>query len=373
MQIMMPRPPLTLAFLAAVSLASIALMYHRRRRARKQRTSRPVQFGKLCRCTFGASDQDLLQPLYDSTNAWQEADWARMRTDLDRNGYLFIRALLPRLDVENARLATLEKLKEAGVLDDGCPLWDGVLRERCGLGCVPFLEGQNELTHSTPMLTVFEHSVLHTLFRGLFDVDTVRSFDFKWLRAMPQFSFTGAHMDWVYMGRGSSRVLTCWIPLGQNPIEMGTLAVAEGSHRLPEFSHLRATYGEMDHERVGLDGSGWFTEDPAEVVRIIGAESVRWRTADFNSGDILVFGMKTLHMSTSNVTGRVRISADTRWQPATEPADPRYVGDVAKYVTEEMAVAGAWNSGDDPRDASTAHKVTMAKLRDGWGFPVDAS
>lgn len=33
-------------------------------------------------------------------------------------------------------------------------------------------------------------------------------------------------------------------------------------------------------------------------------------------------------MSTSNLTDYVRISCDTRWQPADEAADPRYVGDI---------------------------------------------
>ena len=33
---------------------------------------------------------------------------------------------------------------------------DGVLRERCGLGCVPFMEGRNNVTHSPELLSVFE-------------------------------------------------------------------------------------------------------------------------------------------------------------------------------------------------------------------------
>lgn len=88
-----------------------------------------------------------------------------------------------------------------------------------------------------------------------------------------------AHMDTVYMSRGnhasshtilnltssgsasgSPNLLTCWVPFGENPTEMGSLAILEGSHTAAEFERLRETYGKMDHERDHLDGSGWFTE-----------------------------------------------------------------------------------------------------------------
>ena len=113
-----------------------------------------------------------------------------------------------------------------------------------------------------------------------------------------------------------------------------------------------------------------------EVCSLFGAG--RWKTADFAAGDIMVFGMQTLHMSTTNVTNRARISADTRWHPAQEPADPRYSTDAQRYV-REMAVAGAWKE-DKPAvhgKADAAHVdpasragVTMSALRVRWGFPA---
>ena len=141
------------------------------------------------------------------------------------------------------------------------------------------------------------------------------------MRGVPKDQYTGAHVDWVYMGHGTSNLLTCWVPVGDIPVEMGTLAVCEGSHRLPEFARLRETYEKMDWERDNLDGSGWFTDDPAEITHLFGGQ---WKTADFAAGDILLFGMATVHMSTPNTTRQVRISADVRWQPAAEPVDPRY-------------------------------------------------
>ena len=383
---------------ASLALVVVVVVLCKRRRP----VQRVVQFGRHVRCAFGSSSDCFLQPLKESSAAWEAQDWEQLRCALDEDGYLLIRSVLPKRAVDAARDTTLTKLDSVGSLDVRHPRREGILRERCGLGCVPFLEGQNEVTHSASVLAVLEHDWLRQLFQALFEVDDVTSFQFKWLRAMPNDSFTGAHMDWVYMGRGSPRLLTCWIPMGDNPIEMGTLAVCEASHRLPALAKLRATYGEMDHERDGLDGTGWFTEDPMEVTRLFGRKAARWRTADFYAGDVLVFGMKTLHMSTTNVTQRARISADTRWLPSSEAADPRYSGNVQRYVAEEMAVAGAWTTSpaaesptSDARATEDADKdnpppkspttprtrpsasgqgchrtqVTMDELRQRWGFP----
>ena len=38
---------------------------------------------------------------------------------------------------------------------------------------------------------------------------------YKWLRAVCEGEFTGVHTDKVFLGRGSPRVLTAWVPLGQ--------------------------------------------------------------------------------------------------------------------------------------------------------------
>jgi hypothetical protein len=86
-----------------------------------------------------------------------------------------------------------------------------------------------------------------------------RTFDYKWLRAVGNERFTGCHYDVVYMGRGSERVHTAWIPLGDIPIEQGTLAVCAGSHSDPGFARLRETYGchDVDRDR----GAGWFSTD----------------------------------------------------------------------------------------------------------------
>lgn len=46
-------------------------------------------------------------------------------------------------------------------------------------------------------------------------VPEVLTSGYKWLRAVGQGEFTGVHTDKVFLGRGSPRVLTAWVPLGK--------------------------------------------------------------------------------------------------------------------------------------------------------------
>ena len=49
-------------------------------------------------------------------------------------------------------------------------------------------------------------------------------------------------------------------------------------------------------------------------------------TADFAAGDVGTFPIHTIHLGLDNTTDRLRLSVDCRYQPAAEPADPRWVG-----------------------------------------------
>ena len=121
------------------------------------------------------------------------------------------------------------------------------------------------------------------------------------------------------MGRGTTNVLTCWTPIGDIPLELGPLAILVGSHR---FEIIKGTYGQMDVDRDHV--TGWFSNDPFELIDKYGGQ---WQTANFRQGDVLIFGMFTMHASLDNTTNRFRLTTDTRYQPANEPGDDRWIGD----------------------------------------------
>lgn len=335
----------------------------------------PLRVVRLGAADVAYGPGEFLQPAEDSAPLLRAGDFAALRAKLEEDGFLVLKGALPPPAVLAARSAVLDGFAASGsILDPTRDPAEGVLLERCGLGCVPFLEGRNDVTHSPTLLRVLEAPELRALFEGLLG-ESVCSFDYKWLRGVPRAGFTGAHVDAVYMARGSARLHTTWIPLDPAAsLELGGLAMLRGSHRLPGFARLQATYGQLDVERDGLEGTGWFTNDPLELASMDPAAS--WRSCDYAAGDVVVFTLRTVHMSTANLTDRVRLSADVRWQPASEPADARYVGTREEVDPANRVRSGAWKADGEAGGAAGegAKKcVTLPELRAAWGFTPGVS
>ena len=170
------------------------------------------------------------------------------------------------------------------------------------------------------------------------------TFDYKWARAVGKGDFTGAHYDIVYMGRGTKNLYTVWSPLGDISYEMGGLALCLGSQH---FEKVKQTYGQMDVDRDKV--TGWFTDDPVEIVDTFHGQ---WATTEFSAGDVIIFGMYMMHGSLTNQTDQYRLSADTRYQLASEPVDERWIGKKPKAHY-------AWTVGDT---------VPMEEARKEWGI-----
>jgi ectoine hydroxylase-related dioxygenase (phytanoyl-CoA dioxygenase family) len=162
----------------------------------------------------------------------------------------------------------------------------------------------------------------------------IRHFDMTWVRVTAPGAGTPSHTDIVFMGRGTQRLLTAWVPYGDVPRAMGGLALLEGSHRNRE---IREVYGRQDVDtycenlgeepRDGEPGGGVdpiLDHDATALRHRLGG---RWLTTDFAAGDLLVFGMFTAHASLDNRTDRWRLSSDSRYQLAAEPIDERWVGE----------------------------------------------
>ncbi|MDA0991804.1 MAG: phytanoyl-CoA dioxygenase family protein [Verrucomicrobia bacterium] len=279
-----------------------------------------------------------LGELRDSNALLDQPDALRAR--LADDGYLLIRGLQDRAAVLEARRAIFEFMRDNGnQILDGTDLMDGLINPDTKPAR---LLGNKAITHHPPVRAVMESKAIFDFFERLFG-EPALTFDYKWLRQVGTSEFTGAHYDNVYMGRGSKRLHTCWTPYGDIPMEQGTLAVCVGSHKLDGFAKLRETYGNMDVDRDHV--TGWFTGDPLEITNKFGGQ---WQTTNFRAGDVLVITMFTMHGSTNNTTDRWRLSCDTRFQPASDPVDERWVGEspMAHYAwtkgeVKPMAVARA--------------------------------
>jgi len=245
-------------------------------------------------------------------------DATALRQRMSEDGYLLLRGLIDRDKVLRARTTVLQYMAEREAMEPGSRPLEGVMGDQ---GRSVPLMGRKPITHHPDVRAALEASELFAFYDSYFG-KPARPFDYKWLRAVGHEQFTGAHFDVVYMGRGSMNLHTCWIPLGDIPVEMGTLAVCVGSHRLDSFARIRQTYGRMDVDRDRIDG--WFTRNPLEVTEKFGGQ---WCTTSFRAGDVITFGMYTMHASTTNATDRWRLSCDVRFQPTADPTDERWVGD----------------------------------------------
>lgn len=251
-----------------------------------------------------------------------------LREGLEGDGYLLLRGFFPREDVLAARHDLLLRLAARGWLEEGSDP-DEALPSPAA--CHQMLS--DDASRSAPLHQLLYGPRLLGLYRTIFG-EAVRHFDFTWLRAYPPGNGTGPHMDAVFMNRGSLRLLTAWTPIGDIDTELGGLAVLEGSHRLED---VRRDYGTRDVDaycanRPGADAlagqqtmlwNGTMSDDPVALREQLG---LRWLTTDYRAGDLLTFPLYTAHIGLDNHGGRIRLSSDSRYQPASEPADPRWVG-----------------------------------------------
>ncbi|HYG74209.1 MAG TPA: phytanoyl-CoA dioxygenase family protein [Planctomycetota bacterium] len=245
-------------------------------------------------------------------------DGAELRRNMTRDGYLLVRGLLPAASVLAARRVVLNHLATAGHLDNSRPIDEGILKPgAAGM----YLGGRKELTHHPDFTAMAEAPELFGFFDRLFG-EASMTFDYKWLRAVGTGEPTPPHYDVVFMGRGTvSKLFTCWVAMGDISLEEGPLAILCGSDSLPSYQKVRETYGRADVDRDSINSN--FSYDPLEITSLYGGQ---WKTATFRTGDCLIFGMHTMHASLRNETQRVRISADLRFQPRSQPVDERWIG-----------------------------------------------
>ncbi len=270
-------------------------------------------------------------------------NYDKLRTRFEEDGYLFLPGFLDRDLVLEARLGELEKFTKLGYLDPTYPIMEGIIDEKYLKEAVsPYSESEmdNSARRNPALMQVLYAGAMIEFYEALFEED-VRHFDYTWHRAKTASddSASNPHCDIVFMGRGSHRLCTSWTPLGDIPVAMGGLIILEGSHRL---DHLKSTYGKRDVDTYCTNyedaadieagtkqwqnqvNSGAFNTNAVETRASLGG---RWLTTDYRAGDLLVFSMFTLHASMDNKTNRFRLSTDTRYQPASEPIDERWIGE----------------------------------------------
>jgi ectoine hydroxylase-related dioxygenase (phytanoyl-CoA dioxygenase family) len=242
-------------------------------------------------------------PMTASNELVGDADALRAR--LDEEGYLYFSELIDRERVLDLRRDFLTVLSEKGWTPGEPHLDSGrCLRPHVREGEDEFFEVYDEIQKLESFHSLAHDDELLGALRGAVD-ETAFPHPLKVARlsfpTSPEVT-TPPHQDHLN-NQGTKKLTAAWIPLGDVPMQQGTLAVLRGSNRfgvLPLKYHLGA-----GNRQASL---------PTEMI-----EQLTWVTNDMSAGDVLLFPSLTVHASLHNATKKMRLSVDYRYQPEGEP------------------------------------------------------
>jgi ectoine hydroxylase-related dioxygenase (phytanoyl-CoA dioxygenase family) len=261
---------------------------------------------------------DLLGELRDSS-VFRE-DTAGLQDRMAADGYILVREAVPAPLVLAAREEALSRLVEVDEIAEPATrgLFTGRSRRR---ELVPDLGAFWKSVSEGAALRRVTHGPELRALVSLLLGEPARPHDYLFLRVATPGKATGLHYDMPFFCRGSQRVHTAWIALGEVTLDHGPLMVLEGSQ---SFEDLIAPIRRVDYDSVGSPRVA-AQEDAITLARQRGS---RLLTTHFQPGDVVVFGMTLMHGSLDHHAGdnRVRLSCDIRFQPEADPTDPRYFG-----------------------------------------------
>lgn len=241
-----------------------------------------------------------MKPFVDSTPLLK--DNVALTERLAKDGFLYIKGLLPPAAVENVGQQFLEDAAEGGWLDPDRPMTDRIanLEAACVDPEAQFLKVFSRFYRREDTLALRHHPAIIEFFERLFGEEVLVHPLLVARNIFPQREefTTRPHQDFVHI-QGTPETYTAWLPLHDCPAEMGGLAVAEGSHR--------------DGVRDFAVSSG------AGGLEVTESFEGRWRCGDYAAGDALIFHSMIVHKGTPNRTDSLRHSMDARYQRASEP------------------------------------------------------
>lgn len=242
-----------------------------------------------------------MKPFLDSSGVI--GDGPELARRMKRDGYLFVRGLLPAEPVESLRRQFLEIAAANGWVDTkSAPMEEGVA-DLTGFCVEPepkYMEVYEQVYRLQDLHALPHHPRLMGLLERMLGEPVIHH-----PRIIGRFMFpqreaytTKAHQDFVPI-QGTEDTYTAWIPLSDLPEEMGGLQIAAGSH-------LGGVY-----ELKPALGAGGF-----EIIDDLGD---CWVGNTFRQGDVLLFHSLAAHRGVPNRGKHARLSIDGRYQKRSDP------------------------------------------------------
>ena len=243
-----------------------------------------------------------MQAFYISNDLLSDPE--ALRTRAAEDGYLFFRGLVDIDRLYMLRRSILTPCMEAGWLDPGADTNAGVAAEGIGLfeGNPAYMAVYNQVMKMEAFHRFAHQPALLGMLDSLFGESTlvhprnIARIVFPRLTAHT----TPAHQDYIHI-QGTEDTWTAWIPLGDCPKILGSLAILAGSHReglYPVQPSLGAGGLKIDTDSLPYT----------------------WHASDFAAGDVVLFHSLTVHRGLPNDSpDRIRLSVDYRYQPMSHP------------------------------------------------------
>ena len=243
-----------------------------------------------------------MTPFLDSTDLVQ--DGPELDKRMHRDGYLFVRGLLPKEPLESLRRTFLEICGDAGWVRQDASQEEGVAN--LDAFCVEPEPRYSVVYDSLYRIQEFHALQHHPDLTGLLQRMTGEAV-IPHPRIIARIMFpkrdaftTKPHQDFVPI-QGTADTYTAWLPLSDLPAEMGGLQIAAGSH-------VNGVY-----EIAPALGAGGM-----EIIEDLDS----WVGGTFEQGDVLFFHSLAVHRGVPNTEKRLRLSMDCRYQKMSDPMAP---------------------------------------------------
>jgi ectoine hydroxylase-related dioxygenase (phytanoyl-CoA dioxygenase family) len=257
-----------------------------------------------------------------------QLDGDAIRSHVQELGYVMVRQLIPKPEIDALLLQITRRMQTAGWLaadldsaERMAPsfspeqksnfAYGRLMEEICDMQAVhhfmhhPALEAVMKLI-AGPRLLVHPKAAVRIIFPGWENLKIHAHQDFQDPHAMG----------------GDSESFTAWMPLHGCPLDMGPLRILEKSHL------------------YGLQKA-----DP--VTSYVVPDSMRgdaWAQGDMSAGDVLFFHSLTIHEALANRSPQVRISGMCRFQDYERAINPGSLVFTGKFQKSWAQVYACWDS-----------------------------
>jgi len=272
-----------------------------------------------------------------------------MRARYERDGYLFVKGVLPPEDVIDARRQYFKYVGFTGLTKEGSDpaagiycgsdprLWLPPGKARTAFG----LEDHNPEyvkrmvdVHGAPWYRNFSaHPTIKSFIERLTGWKDSTLLERSILRPnVPDGDATPVHYDQIFLRGGPPTTVTAWVPLGACTFRGGGLLYLEDSVDLGERLEKQFAEGAKDfteEEKISAFNAammeGGFLERDAGK---FGKQWERkWLAADYDAGDVVFHHAFIVHASAVNEDeeGRIRLATDLRYAEKGKPFDERWM------------------------------------------------